>query len=196
MSRFSSKLRLPRRSLQILMSFYLIKAQWDQYYPKVYGYFFRRIDSKVDVEDLVSLTMEGLIKALNKTDKPLSNPNAYLWRIAHNHLADYIKFKSKTPKTFSLDENLDFIDQGLEDHRSSHFQAKVADLMQCVEQNLHGIEYKIVQLVVMFDQKSVDVANDLNLKPENVRQKLSRALKKLKANCLDLWNADHHSLKK
>jgi DNA-directed RNA polymerase sigma subunit (sigma70/sigma32) len=44
----------------------------------------------------------------------------------------------------------------------------------------------------MYDQKSVDVAKDLNLKPENVRQILSRSLKKLKAKCLDLWNLHQH----
>jgi RNA polymerase sigma factor (sigma-70 family) len=131
-------------------------------------------------------------KALNNPDKDLTNPNAYLWRITHNYLVDYIKHKSKIPQTFVLDENLDFLDESMENLRSSHFQAKVQDLMQCVEQNLHGIEYKIVQLVIMYDQTAVTAASELNLKPANVRQKLSRSLKKLKANCLELWNANHH----
>jgi len=175
------------------MSYYTIENQWNQYFPKVYGYFFRRVDTKADVEDLTSLVMESFINALNNPNQELSNPNGYLWRVAHNHLVDYIKHKSKLPKTFSLDENLDnTIDESLENHRSSHFQAKVADLMQCVELNLKGLEFKIVQQVVMFDQKSVDVAKDLNLKPENVRQIVSRSLKKLKANCLNLWNLHAH----
>ena len=175
------------------MSYYTIENQWKQYFPKVYGYFFRRIDAKIDVEDLTSLVMESFINALNNPDKILSNPNGYLWRVAHNHLVDYIKHKSKQPKTFSLDENFDIvIDESLENHRSDHFQSKVTDVMQCVETNLKGLEYKIVQQVVMYDQKSVDVAKDLNLKPENVRQIVSRSLKKLKAKCLDLWNTHLH----
>ena len=94
---------------------------------------------------------------------------------------------------FSLDENLDNnVDESLENHRSSHFQTKVVDLMQCVELNLKGLEFKIIQQVIMFDLKSVDVAKDLNLKPENVRQIVSRSLKKLKAKCLDLWNLHAH----
>jgi DNA-directed RNA polymerase specialized sigma24 family protein len=29
-----------------------VEKQWSEYYPKVYGYFFRRLNSREDVEDL------------------------------------------------------------------------------------------------------------------------------------------------
>jgi RNA polymerase sigma factor (sigma-70 family) len=163
-----------------------IQNQWDEYYPKVYGYFFRRVTSKSDVEDLTSLTMEGFLKV---SQKPLENPHAYLWKIAHNQLARYINHKSKQPVIITLDENLNTgIDLSLENFRTEHFQTKIQNLMRCVEKNLNGIDLKIVQSVVMFDKKCPEVAQELNLNHDNVRQKLSRGLKKLKAKCIDIWN--------
>jgi RNA polymerase sigma factor (sigma-70 family) len=169
-----------------------IESQWNHYYPKVYGYFFRRIENQNDVEDLTSIVLSIFMDALNRPDMPLQNPHAYLWRVAHNHLVNFINSKSKILTTIPIDENLDSIDTEIETHRSRHFQDKVENLMECVERTLEGVELTIVKEVVMFDKKSVEVAAELNLKPDNVRQKLSRSLKKLKQHCTQLWLIHTH----
>jgi RNA polymerase sigma factor (sigma-70 family) len=167
-----------------------LKTQWDTYYPKVYGYFFRRIDLKDDVEDVTSIVMTKFLSALYT--KNLENPHAYLWQIARNQLAYYIKNKSKHPLSSQLEENHYTLISSIENYRSDHYQSKVDDIMECVKRNLRGEEFTIMQEVVMFDRTSAEVANELRLKADNVRQKLSRSIKKLRQACIDLWQVHTH----
>ena len=169
-----------------------IEELWKEYYPKVFGYFFRRVDNRQDVEDLTSLVLTAYLNALSERRDEIKNPHGYLWRIAHNYLVNFIKNKTKNPVFVAFTEDLEVIDESIEIHRSERFNAKTQDLMQCVKDNLPELDFKIVELIVMFDRKSAEVAEELNLTAVNVRQKLSRSLKKLKQQCVNLWELHSH----
>ncbi len=161
---------------------------WFTYYPKVYGYYFRRVNVKEDVEDLTSLVLTNFINKITDSSNSIQNPHGYLWRSAHNHLVNYIRAKSKRPAMVGIEGDvIDVIDQDIENHRSQHYKDKIKHIMRCVKNNLEGLDLKIVEEVVMMDKKSVDVAKVFGLTADTTRQKLSRGLKKLRAKCLDLW---------
>jgi RNA polymerase sigma factor (sigma-70 family) len=161
---------------------------WEEYYPKVYGYFYRRVEHRTDVEDLTSLVLTNYIQKMIDPGTNITNPHGYLWRSAHNHLVNFIKSKTIRPTIVGIEGEVeDVIDTDLEYQRSQNYQTKVSEIMQCVKKQLNSIELQIVQEVVMFDKKSVEVAKAINLSAQNTRQKLSRSLKKLKQKCIDLY---------
>jgi len=165
-----------------------ITETWNEYYPKIYGYYFRRLSNQADVEDLTSITLTSFLEVLINPDKQLANPHGFLWKIAHNQLCVFIKNKTKNPIPISLNENFE-IDPEIEDYKSGYQTQRVSKLMECVQNSLTGIDKLIVTQVILYDQKAVDVAKEINLKPENVRQKLSRSLKKLRQTCIQIWKS-------
>lgn len=161
---------------------------FEEYYPKVYGYFFRRVENKTDVEDLTSVTLTSFLQALEKRE--MESPQAYLWRIAHNQLVNFINFKTKNPIPVSFeeaftpdrDENV-----AIEKLRSNHYQNKINSLMDCVRVQVFGEDFVIIQKTIWEDKTSVQIATEMNLKSDTVRQKLSRALKKVREHCRQVW---------
>jgi RNA polymerase sigma factor (sigma-70 family) len=158
----------------------LTQQEWNEWYNKVYGYFFRRVDSRSDVEDLTAITLNDFFL---KTD--VKNPQGLIWVIARNKLTDFIRSKPKN-HTISLDnlpENL--IAQS--DVYSDRYQNRIEHLKECVKKNLKEQDYSIVELCTISDFSSEVVAAQLNLSPANVRQKLSRSLKKVREICRRIW---------
>jgi RNA polymerase sigma factor (sigma-70 family) len=173
------------------MSYFDSTHAWETYYPSVYGYFFRRVEQRQDVEDLTCLVLEDFLQVLSSPEKMqrIQNIHAYLWRIAHNYLADFIDHKTKRQLPISLDENLERIDQMVDEKRSDQYQHRVTHLLECMKKELRGEDYTIVQLSVIEDLKSSKIGEQLSLKAENVRKKLSRALQKLRERCRAVWES-------
>ena len=164
-------------------------ALWDELYPKVYAYFLRRVDNRLDVEDLTSITLTSFLEKYRRNPDKINNKYAFLWKIAHNQLCLFIKTKSKNFIPISLENEMEEknIDIEVENYRSSELQKRIEKLIQCVETNLKNPELQIVKRVIMNDEKSVNLSQELNLTPANIRQKLSRSLKKLKTKCQSVW---------
>jgi RNA polymerase sigma factor (sigma-70 family) len=171
------------------MSSQQIQELWYEYYPKVYGYFFRRLESVEDVEDLTCVTLEQFLDTMSDSAKVIRSPHAYLWKIAYYQLVDFVRQKNKTPLPLALDDQFEGTDDELEKCLSHHVHEQRQRLWECVERHMDLSERVIVEQVIMLDRKAVEVAPELGLKPENVRQKIHRALKKLRLNCKQLWHS-------
>jgi RNA polymerase sigma-70 factor, ECF subfamily len=158
---------------------------WDEYYPKLFGYFYRRVNNRQDVEDLTSLTLVGFFAAIQRSEAV--SQNALIWRIAHNQLVNFIRTKSKNPISidFSTDENI--LDEKVENIRSDNYIYKMEALLQCINNQLTDEQKSIVQSSIIDDKKSHDIAIEMNMTASNVRQILSRSINKLKAKCKQLW---------
>jgi RNA polymerase sigma factor (sigma-70 family) len=166
-----------------------IAQTWQEWYPKVYGYFFRRIEDQMAVEELTATVMEAFIMKQATSDQNISFPKAYMWRICHNALASYIRDKSK-----SVIDNVDLeicepIDQSIENYRSEWYSSKVKELINCAQKSVSSEEFEIIELSILDDKKSHDVAQTLGINAGTVRQKLSRALAKIRDKCLYLWDS-------
>jgi len=181
-----------------------IIESWDYWYPLVFGYFYRRLNNRQDVEDLTSNTLTALF-----LNSEVTNPRGFIWQTARNQLYKFIDQKTKNPHPVSLDiqdhqnsfgdypetfgftnrdsafANLD--DSDLENKYSDHYQAKIDQLIGCCRNHLEEKDYQIVCLSIMEEKNSTQIAQAFNLKPATVRQKLKRCLGKLKQSCLELW---------
>lgn len=158
----------------------LTEKEWNEWYNKVYGYFFRRVDSRSDVEDLTAMTLNSFFL---KTD--VKNQQGLIWVIARNKLTDFIRAKQKNYAVSfeNLPENL----MSQTDVYSDTYQNRIEHLKECVKKNLKEQDYSIVELCAISDFSSEVVAAQLNLSPANVRQKLSRSLKKVREICRKVW---------
>lgn len=163
-----------------------LDAEWEEYYPKVFGFFFRRLNEKGEVEDLTSLTMHSFFKAKYVDKKTILSPNAYLWQIARNQLNVYIKNKSKQMVALSWEEEIET------ENYCSHYTKKVEEIMDCFRNSIPAEDVLIVEKIIMNDITSVELAKELGLNPGNIRQKLSRSLKKIRQKCINLWQNHSH----
>jgi RNA polymerase sigma factor (sigma-70 family) len=176
------------------MSSQEITALWEEYYPKVYGYFYRRIETKEDVEDLTSITMTAFINVITDAQKSsrLVSKHGYLWKIANNQLCNFIRDKVKKPLTVGLNDNLSSIEDSFEQIVSDRYRSKMEDLHKCFQEKLKGDDYRLVCELIIEDKKSDQVAQMFNLTSSNVRQRCSRALKKLRESCQKIYDICYH----
>jgi RNA polymerase sigma factor (sigma-70 family) len=163
-----------------------IEQSWEYWYPRVYGYFFKRVDDKTEVEDLTANTMTTVFLAEN-----VQNFQAYMWRVAHNYLVKYINTKTTTPTPISLNEDWVSINEfqpEVEEEILPQYDDKLAQLRECVDNHIKDdFEKQLIELSVMQEQTSTQIGLILNLKSDTVRQKLSRLLRRLKQSCIQLW---------
>jgi len=165
--------------------------EWQARYDQVYGYFYRRVSSRADVEDLTMETLENFYF----TEKKIDSPNAFLWGIARNKILEYIRYKGKNQFQELFEDKEDFDgsnanqlqDEWLENYRSSEYHAKLERLKECAKNQLSELDLEIVNLSILEDFKSLEVAQKLSISAQNARQRLSRALKKLRDKCKEIW---------
>lgn len=162
---------------------------FELYHPKIYGYFFRRVNNKTDVEDLTMVTMANFFEVISK--KELEFPQNYLWKIAHNQLVNFYSFNSKHKMAIGFDdlETMDkLIDHSIENNRSPYFTLRVETLLICMQKHLETADYNLVQASIFEGKNSNELATELGLKADNIRQKLHRIFKKTKEKCKKIWN--------
>ena len=158
------------------------KSLWDEYYAKVYGYFYRRLDDKFLVEDLTAQTLNDFF--LNS--KILESQ--YIWGIAKNKLYGFLRDKYKS-KIVNLEDSENIL-INFGEHYSSHFLEKMELLKDCVKNQLSIIDQQIVNLSIQEDFNGREVATQLGITEGNVRIRLFRALKKLRLKCKQIWLND------
>jgi len=163
---------------------------WHDYYPKVFGYFFRRVERREDAEDLALVVLKKFFDALDKKGDSIENPNAYLWQIAKNQLYYFFKTRARQPFSTDKEQNLESIDMALDAHRSKRYKERIDALLNCLKRFLKQIDYTIVYESLVQDRKSYEVSEIVDLSSANVRKRLSRSLKKVREKCRDSWFSD------
>ncbi len=69
----------------------LTKQLWDNWYIRIYAYFYKRIDNKLDCEELTITTLE--IFFLN--EGKIENEIAFIFKTARNKILEYFRSKKK-----------------------------------------------------------------------------------------------------
>ena len=150
---------------------------YERYFHKIYAYIFRRLGDRDMTEDVVSVTFEKVFLHLDKF-KPGGGGTfqAWVYRIATNAVIDYVRKEKHTipidPQ--ELPEDIHPQSDGvhdmirLEDTESVHRAVK----------KLPDRYQEVIQLKYFSQLSNIEVAEVLNLSPNNVGVLLSRALKK------------------
>ncbi len=156
---------------------------YDKYINKIYRFVYLKVSSEEIAQDLCS---ETFLKGWEsfKSNQVIDNPQAFLYRIAHNLVVDHYRTKSRT-KVVSP-EFLPVADPSPSLEEKSFFnsdlnQVKVA-LANIKEDYQNAIIWRYLD-----DRPISEVAKMMNKTEETTRVTLSRALKALRSEI------EHHT---
>jgi RNA polymerase sigma factor (sigma-70 family) len=150
---------------------------WNYWYDLVYAFFYRRLNNQTDVEDL---TADVLSTFFLKEERP-DNDISYLWGIAKKKFLKFLEQKNKN-KLLNYEDLEDF-----EYAQNSAYKYKIEALKECLKKQTSDLDQKIINACILENFGSQEVSQKLNLSPDNIRQRLSRSLSKLRTKCKELW---------
>ncbi len=167
-------------------------ALYDHYYPKVFGFFMRQCNYRVEIaQDLTSDTFLKMVKYIaNFTYKHENSFAAWLFTIAQNNLKTY--YKNANRFVFSPPEELEFLfsaessDNELgeieaEYTRNEEF-AKLSEVIATLDE-----KYQLIIELRFFQELSYqEIATITGIKETTLKAHLHRALEKIKAKSATL----------
>jgi RNA polymerase sigma-70 factor (ECF subfamily) len=156
-----------------------IAAHYETHYERIARYIAVRIGHTTDAEDLAS---DVFVRALRSADsyKPGGAPmEAWLIRIAHNIVVDYLRKKGRRPANQPLDEGLELPDSNnptepLE--KKEEFKVLHEKMGQLSE-----AQRKVLALRFGAEMTSEQIAQVMGKNPGAIREMQSAAIKKLRS---------------
>jgi len=145
------------------------------YFPKIYGYLFRRTGSHEVTEDLVSETFIKVFSSLENYKYQGYSFGAWLFRIATNNLIDYYRKTSKT-KEVDIEKIAEPSDDNQDPNQlvqDKQDRQKVNEVMKMLPERYQEVLY----LKFFAEFSTAEIANSLNITPNNGRVLVYRALK-------------------
>lgn len=83
---------------------------YNRYFPKIYGYIFKRLGNREAAEDVVSTIFLKAFCNLKKYQPQACGFSAWLYKVAGNCLIDYYRQTGRRPATTPLDETFELAD--------------------------------------------------------------------------------------
>ena len=119
------------------------------------------------------------------SEQKIENEQGFLWKIARYNFLDYLRAKKAKKNQWQTYENLEEIEEDLS--YNTYYLERLEVLKSCLARHLKPQDCQIVEICVMYDFSSQEAAEELGLKSDNIRQRLSRGLKKIKDKCRQIW---------
>lgn len=148
---------------------------YNHYFPKIYGYLFKRVGNHETVEDLVSVTFLKVFSNLQDYKHQGFTFGAWVYRIATNNLTDYYRKQGKK-KEVDIEEVAELKDHSLspEEIANGLYNRKI---IAKVLVNMPDKYQKIINLKFFGEKTNVEIAEILGVKENNCRVLTHRALK-------------------
>jgi RNA polymerase sigma-70 factor (ECF subfamily) len=153
-----------------------IASLFEQHYEKIVRYIFAHVNDRTEAEDLGGDVFLKAFKSLKSYRGRPEQRLAWLFKIAHNHVIDYMRKKSKQ-KNVSL-SRLD-----IPDHRSTEEIAETSMEFERLSQALERLtpsQREIVGLRFFAGLPSAEVSRITGKKDGTVREMQSSAIKVLR----------------
>lgn len=159
------------------------QKEWDYWYDKIYGYFYRRLNDEYRVEELTSQTLNAFLL----TDQKIEHINAFIWKTARFKFLDYLDSKKTRQSQLEFSSDLEDYSQEPDLKYNSYYLSRLESLKKCIQNQLSDRDVAIIEMCIMYDFNSQEAAKELNMTDQNVRQRLSRGLKKVRQECREIW---------
>ena len=157
------------------------KKEFSEFYnkniDKVFRFIYLRVDTTETAQDLTSL---AFLKLWKRQDSEISNPTAFLYRIARNQIIDFYRSKSKKP--LSLDKVGEIADFQVAQPTFSEKIELTLEMKRIkkVIQNIKPVYADVIIWHYIDDLSSKEIAQILKKREGNVRVIIHRALQALK----------------
>jgi RNA polymerase sigma-70 factor (ECF subfamily) len=151
---------------------------YDLYSPRLYRYAMRLLGDACAAEDCVAETFSRFLRALKAGSGPRDYLQAYLFRMAHNHIADHYR---RQPLTEELDDDLphaEITEQTACEHLRQH-RVRTA-LRELTEE-----QQQVIALKFLEGWENEEIARALHKPIGAVKSLQHRALAQLKKILLD-----------
>jgi RNA polymerase sigma-70 factor (ECF subfamily) len=149
------------------------------FFPRVYNFIFGRVKDPMAADDIVSLAWEKVFRNLSEYDPLRASFSTWFMRIALNVATDYYRRPQHKQET-SWEEFFDPVDEHeLTPEAQALAQEGKADVLRALD-NLPERERRVITLRYWSDMSNQEIAELLQLKPNNVGVILHRALAKMK----------------
>jgi RNA polymerase sigma factor (sigma-70 family) len=154
-----------------------IDELWEKHSSVLLGYFINKIGKYEDSQDLMAQTFARYYISQAGGSQSLTNPKAYLWKIADNLLKDYYKTKSTAKfeilhKTISLEKV---------QTQTTTKQYDISTIISCVKKALTDEQFELLSQVYIDEANYKEIST--TTKPATLRQQVSRSVQKAKADC-------------
>ncbi|OJI06406.1 hypothetical protein BK004_03625 [bacterium CG10_46_32] len=151
---------------------------YNHYFPKIYGYIFKRVGNHSVAEDIVSITFMKVLVNIKGYEHRGHTFGAWVYRIATNNLTDYYR-KRVHNKDVDIGEA-----QEIQDHRAGPEEQVVQlENRQHIEIILKKLSkrYQHVLHLKFFAELSIsEISAALSISENNARVLLHRALKQFR----------------
>jgi RNA polymerase sigma-70 factor, ECF subfamily len=147
---------------------------YDFYFPRIYGYIFKRCGSREACEDIVSTTFLKALANLKKYEPRGYTFGAWLYRIATNNLADYYR-KNKPETRVELNEA-----EGSDDGQGFTGEIIKKEERAAIEKALRKIPARyqeIIHLRYFAELEIEEIAGALKISKAHASVLIHRALK-------------------
>lgn len=149
-----------------------IEAQYEQYYKRLYNYFYFRMGNHHDAEDLVETVIEKVVKKYPEYNASQAPFDVWLFTIARNSLIDFTRRIQPVELPEDARAKSDPVADVIENERDRLLADAVAQLPD-KEKNVLTMKYFALL-------KHKEIAQIMGYSRSNVRVVLHRALKKLR----------------
>ena len=147
---------------------------YDLYSPELYRYAARFIGDPSAAEDCVAETFSRFLKAIHAKRGPQDYLKAYLYRIAHNWIADYYR---RAPDVTELKET--YPDPGTAPEWEVSLRIRQAQVRKAL-QHLTQHQQQVIVLKYLEDWKNEEIARAVKKPVGAVKSLQHRALARLK----------------
>jgi len=148
---------------------------YEFYFPKIYGYIFKRVGNHHLAEDLVSVTFIKVFSNIKKYRFQGASFGAWVYRIATNSLTDHFRQSGRRPEA-DLEEHTQIMDQtpGVEAMMQS---GEERELIRKLLKNLPERYQEAINLKFFAEMSYEEMALTLELSENNARVLVFRSLK-------------------
>lgn len=153
---------------------------YDSYFPQLYGFVLKRIGQKEVTEDIVSVVFIKVFTHLNGYKKKDCSFKSWLYRIAVNAIIDHHR-KHSVKKEITVEEFPEIVDDN-QDQEQMLRKMENQKIVQSLLDEMPSAYQKILQLKFFSELSNLEIAEVLDVSPNNVGVLLYRALKKFKAS--------------
>ena len=148
---------------------------YDLYSPELYRYATRFLGDPSVAEDCVAETFSRLLKAMRAKRGPKDYLKAYLYRIAHNWIADYYR---RAPDVVELKETYPDLDNNAPEQEAS-LRIRQAQVRKAI-QKLTPDQQQVIALKYLEGWKNEEIAQAVKKPVGAVKSLQHRALAQLK----------------
>ena len=154
------------------------ESYYNTYYPQVYKYICRKISDPVQAEDLAMDAFVVCLQKFDTFDPQKASFGTWLYVIVNNKLKNFYRDRKPTEE---LDDAIPLPHTFEDDIVAAAYLGNMRQALYLALQSLPETERKLVIYKHLKNKTADEIAEIMNMTAVNVRVRLSRALKKLKA---------------